>query len=120
MRSIFSFFPMRQIEIIQTLIKTDLQLGETISDLRDRFGEFSTATSLKLSYLAIECIEEIHKIGFIHRGKIVISIKLLYYLSFFFSSFSFTFFHDEFLNFHSNDSKRKEGFNLYFIEIFSF
>uniref|UniRef100_A0AAF5PU00 Protein kinase domain-containing protein n=1 Tax=Wuchereria bancrofti TaxID=6293 RepID=A0AAF5PU00_WUCBA len=41
--------------------------GETISDLRDRFGEFSTATSLKLSYLAIECIEEIHKIGFIHR-----------------------------------------------------
>ncbi|KAK6108330.1 Protein kinase domain family protein [Brugia pahangi] len=44
-----------------------LQFGETISDLRDRFGEFSTATSLKLSYLAIECIEEIHKIGFIHR-----------------------------------------------------
>ncbi|EFO21244.1 hypothetical protein LOAG_07248 [Loa loa] len=44
-----------------------IQFGETVSDLRDRFREFSTATSLKLSYLAIECIEEIHKIGFIHR-----------------------------------------------------
>ncbi|CAG9532765.1 unnamed protein product [Cercopithifilaria johnstoni] len=41
--------------------------GETISDLRDRFGEFSTSTNLKLSYLAIECIEQIHKVGFIHR-----------------------------------------------------
>ncbi|KAM3717201.1 Tau-tubulin kinase [Dirofilaria immitis] len=41
--------------------------GETIKELRDRFGEFSIATSLKLSYLTIECIEEIHKIGFIHR-----------------------------------------------------
>ncbi|KAM3717202.1 Tau-tubulin kinase [Dirofilaria immitis] len=44
-----------------------LQFGETIKELRDRFGEFSIATSLKLSYLTIECIEEIHKIGFIHR-----------------------------------------------------
>lgn len=52
--------------------KVDLQFGETISDLHDKFGEFSTATSLKLSYLSIECIEEIHKIGFIHRGRIVI------------------------------------------------
>ncbi|KAL3985430.1 Protein kinase domain family protein [Acanthocheilonema viteae] len=41
--------------------------GDTISDLRDKFGEFSLATSLKLSYLTIECIEEIHKIGFVHR-----------------------------------------------------
>ncbi|KAL3985431.1 Protein kinase domain family protein [Acanthocheilonema viteae] len=44
-----------------------LQFGDTISDLRDKFGEFSLATSLKLSYLTIECIEEIHKIGFVHR-----------------------------------------------------
>uniref|UniRef100_A0A915PJF3 Protein kinase domain-containing protein n=1 Tax=Setaria digitata TaxID=48799 RepID=A0A915PJF3_9BILA len=44
-----------------------LQYGETVRDLHDRFGEFSVATSLKLSYLAIECIEELHKIGFIHR-----------------------------------------------------
>ncbi|CAG9532766.1 unnamed protein product [Cercopithifilaria johnstoni] len=47
--------------------KNNLQFGETISDLRDRFGEFSTSTNLKLSYLAIECIEQIHKVGFIHR-----------------------------------------------------
>ncbi|VDK64929.1 unnamed protein product [Onchocerca ochengi] len=41
--------------------------GETIRELRDRLGEFSIATSLKLSYLTIECIEELHRIGFIHR-----------------------------------------------------
>ncbi|MCP9264784.1 hypothetical protein DINM_022935 [Dirofilaria immitis] len=52
-----------------------LQFGETIKELRDRFGEFSIATSLKLSYLTIECIEEIHKIGFIHRAVYAIGLE---------------------------------------------
>ncbi|VDK36019.1 unnamed protein product [Gongylonema pulchrum] len=48
-------------------LRDNLQYGETLRDVRARLGGFTVSTNLKLTYLTIECIEEFHKIGYIHR-----------------------------------------------------
>uniref|UniRef100_A0A915A5H1 SWIM-type domain-containing protein n=1 Tax=Parascaris univalens TaxID=6257 RepID=A0A915A5H1_PARUN len=45
--------------------------GPSLNEIRALLPSkrFSISTSLKLSYITLECIEELHKLGFIHRGE---------------------------------------------------